>query len=167
MGETECSRTYQWVRESHLAKISWFGMPSLAISSSFSSSMSHKPVLFPENFGFELFSFKRWQWVVSSLTASSRAAHMLRECNPNPANPNTRFFSITILYYTAGAGWCFPLKNPLRDTFCDFQRVFPVETQKVFLKEKSEKHIMCFSQVSVKATAERLSWDLAGDPKHI
>ena len=51
---------------------------------------------------------------------------------------------------TAGAGWCFPRKNPLRDTFCDFQRVFPTETQKVFLKEKSEKHIMCFSDVSHK-----------------
>ena len=49
---------------------------------------------------------------------------------------------------TAGAGWCFPWKNPLRDMFCDFQRVFPTETQKVFLKEKSEKHIMCFFQVS-------------------
>jgi len=48
---------------------------------------------------------------------------------------------------TAGAGWCFPWKNPLRDTFCDFQRVFPMETQKVFLKEKSKKHIMCFFQV--------------------
>jgi len=45
---------------------------------------------------------------------------------------------------TAGAGWCFPWKNPLTDTFCDFQRVFPTETQKVFLKEKYEKHIMCF-----------------------
>jgi len=21
---------------------------------------------------------------------------------------------------TAGAGWCFPWKNPLRDTFCNF-----------------------------------------------
>jgi len=42
----------------------------------------------------------------------------------------------------------FPRKNPLRDMFCDFQRVFPTETQKVFLKEKSEKHIMCFFQVS-------------------
>ena len=51
-------------------------------------------------------------------------------------------------HFTAGAGWCFPWKNPLRDMFCDFQRVFPMETQKVFLKEKSEKHIMCFSQVS-------------------
>ena len=49
---------------------------------------------------------------------------------------------------TAGAGWCFPWKNPLRDTFCDLQRVFPMETQKVFLKEKSKKHIMCFFQVS-------------------
>jgi len=49
---------------------------------------------------------------------------------------------------TAGAGWCFPRKNPLRDMFCDFQRVFPTETQKVFLKEKSKKHIMCFFQVS-------------------
>jgi len=43
---------------------------------------------------------------------------------------------------TAGARWCFPWKNPSRDTFCDFQRGFPTETQKVFLKEKSEKHIM-------------------------
>ena len=50
--------------------------------------------------------------------------------------------------HTAGPGWCFPWKNPLRDTFCDFQRIFPTETQKVFLKEKSEKHIMCFFQVS-------------------
>jgi len=52
------------------------------------------------------------------------------------------------LTITAGARWCFPWKNPLRDMFCDFQRVFPTETQKVFLKEKSEKHIMCFFQVS-------------------
>jgi len=25
---------------------------------------------------------------------------------------------------TAGTRWCFPQKNPLRDTFCEFQRVF-------------------------------------------
>ena len=55
---------------------------------------------------------------------------------------------VTKVAPTAGAGWCFPRKNPLRDTFCDFQRVFPMETQKVFLKEKSKKHIMCFFQVS-------------------
>ena len=52
------------------------------------------------------------------------------------------------LTITAGAGWCFPRKTPLRDTLCDFQRVFPMETQKVFLKEKSKKHIICFFQVS-------------------
>jgi len=50
--------------------------------------------------------------------------------------------------HTAGTGWCFPQKNPFLDMFCDFQRVFPTETQKVFLKEKSEKHIMCFFHVS-------------------
>ena len=49
---------------------------------------------------------------------------------------------------TAGTEWCFPQKNPFLDMFCDFQRVFPMEIQKVFLKEKSEKHIMCFFQVS-------------------
>jgi len=31
-------------------------------------------------------------------------------------------------------GWCFPQKNPLRDMFCDFQRVFPTETQKCFFQ---------------------------------
>jgi len=57
-------------------------------------------------------------------------------------------FSASVARDTAGARWCFPWKNPLRDTFYDFQKVFPMETQKVFLKEKSEKHIMCFFQVS-------------------
>jgi len=38
---------------------------------------------------------------------------------------------------TAGTGWCFPQKNPFQDMFCDFQRVFPMETQKVPLFQKS------------------------------
>jgi len=49
---------------------------------------------------------------------------------------------------TAGARYCFPWKNPFLDMCCGFQRVFPAETQRVFLKGKSEKHIMCFFQVS-------------------
>ena len=51
-------------------------------------------------------------------------------------------------HITAGARWCFPRKNPLGNTSCDFQRIFPRETQKVFLKEKSEKHMTCFSDFS-------------------
>ena len=49
---------------------------------------------------------------------------------------------------TAGTGWCFPGKNPFLDRVCVSQRVFPMGTQKVFLKEKSKKHVMCFSDVS-------------------
>jgi len=63
---------------------------------------------------------------------------------------STIYTDTDIKINTAGARWSFPQKNPLRDTFCDFQRVFPMETQKVFLKEKSKKHIMCFFQVSHK-----------------
>jgi len=44
-----------------------------------------------------------------------------------------KFIHVSYYIYTAGARWCFPQKNPLRDMFCDFQRVFPTETQKVFL----------------------------------
>ena len=44
---------------------------------------------------------------------------------------------------TAGTGWCFPRKNPLRDTFCDFQRVFPTETH-VFLRFFFQKHFFVF-----------------------
>jgi len=35
-------------------------------------------------------------------------------------------------YNTAGAGWCFPWKNPFLDTFCDFQRFFPQKHKKCF-----------------------------------
>jgi len=52
--------------------------------------------------------------------------------------------------HTAGTGWCFPGKNPFLHRFCVSQRVFPMKTQKVFLKEKSKKHVMCFSDVSYK-----------------
>ena len=57
-------------------------------------------------------------------------------------------FELRVQVVTAGTGCCFPRENPFLDTFCDFQRVFPTETQKVFRKEKSEKHVMCFSYVS-------------------
>ena len=36
---------------------------------------------------------------------------------------------------TAGARWCFPRKNPLGNTSCDFQRIFLGKTQKVFPKK--------------------------------
>ena len=49
---------------------------------------------------------------------------------------------------TAGTRCCFPWKNPFIDTFCGFQNVFPMETQKVFLKGKSKKHVMFFSDFS-------------------
>ena len=48
---------------------------------------------------------------------------------------------------TAGTGWCFLGKNPFLDRFCVFQRVFPMKTQKVFLKEKSKKHVMCYDSI--------------------
>ena len=49
---------------------------------------------------------------------------------------------------TAGSGWCFPGKNPFLDRFCVSKRDFPMRTHKIFLKEKSKKHVMCFSDVS-------------------
>ena len=58
------------------------------------------------------------------------------------------FLMSFLLSYTAGARWCFPRKNPLGNTSCDFQRIFLEKTQKVFLKEKSEKHMTCFSDFS-------------------
>jgi len=42
----------------------------------------------------------------------------------------------------------FPLEKPISRHVLWFPKGFPMETQKVFLKEKSEKHIMCFFQVS-------------------
>ena len=58
---------------------------------------------------------------------------------------NTRHVEAAL---TAGAKCCFLWKNLFLDMFCDFQRVFPMETQKVFLKEKSKKHMMCFLDIS-------------------
>ena len=40
-----------------------------------------------------------------------------------------------------------PRKNSFLDRFCVSKRVLPMGTQKVFLKEKSKKHVMCFSDV--------------------
>ena len=75
-----------------------------------------------------------------------RSWHVVQEiCKMKSKNEIVRVEDEIVTMYTAGAGWCFPRKNPLRDMFCDFQRVFPMETQKVFLKEKSEKHYVFLS----------------------
>jgi len=81
--------------------------------------------------------------------------HKFRCKNIIPRFPGVVFNTETLpldqvmkLPVTAGTGWCFPGKNTFPDRFCVSKRVFPMGTQKVFLKEKSKKHVICFSDVS-------------------
>jgi len=57
----------------------------------------------------------------------------------------SRFYKILSRYKNLQHCWhwmVFPWENPISS-----QRVFPMGTQKVFLKEKSKKHVMCFLDV--------------------